>query len=156
MTFIRIRPYEPADLQAVITVFNQAVRQTARRDYGPDQIRAWAPAVVDLRQWSERLDRKPIFVAEHERRIAGFSDLEPGGHIDMMFVHPDHQGRGVARGLLDHVVVQARAQNLRALTTDASVTAKPFFERNGFRVVAAQDVVLRGQTFRNFRMTREL
>jgi putative acetyltransferase len=41
-----------------------------------------------------------------------------------------------------------------ALTVDASITAKPFFERRGFRVVQQQSVVLRGQHFINFHLRR--
>lgn len=40
--------------------------------------------------------------------------------------------------------------------TEASITARPFFERNGFEVIEAQDVELRGETFRNYRMAKAL
>lgn len=156
MRDVRIRSYAAADLAAIIELFNGSVRHVAVRDYSPAQIEAWAPTVVNLSDWSERMERKPTFVAERGSEIVGFSDLEPGGHIDMMFVHPDHQGQGVARRLLNHVVERAIALGLNSLTTDASITARPFFERNGFKVVQAQEIELRGQSFRNYRMAREL
>ena len=74
----------------------------------------------------------------------------------MMFVHPDHQGRGVASALLSHVDRMATAANLAELTTDGSITARPFFEAHGFHVVTPQLVELRGQTLRNYRMVRRL
>lgn len=74
----------------------------------------------------------------------------------MLFVHSEYQGLGVARTLMNHILLKARDQNLTELTTDASITARPFFERSGFRVDHEQDVQLRGQTFRNYRMSRAL
>ena len=156
MNSIRIRPYDPADLTAVVELFNGSVRKIASRDYSPAQIEAWAPVAVNLIQWSERLERKPTFIAEHMNRIAGFSDLGPTGHIDMLFVHCEHQGRGVAKSLMDHILLKAHEQKLSSLCTDASITAKPFFERSGFKVAWEQDVELRGQIFRNYRMIRVL
>ena len=38
----------------------------------------------------------------------------------------------------------------------ASVTARPFFERHGFRVIAPQTVAKRGQSLLNFRMDKPL
>ncbi len=74
----------------------------------------------------------------------------------MLFVHCQYQGRGVAKSLLDHILLKSREQKLSSLCTDASITAKPFFERSGFKVVQEQDVELRGQIFRNYRMIRFL
>lgn len=70
----------------------------------------------------------------------------------MLFVHNDFQGLGVARNLMNHILLAAREQTLSELSTDARITARPFFERSGFHVVREQDVQLRGQTFRNYRM----
>jgi putative acetyltransferase len=155
-TDILIRPYAPADLDAVMTLFARAVREIASRDYTPAQIKAWAEPALDRAVWTARLDRRPTFVAVRNGAIAGFSDLEADGRIDMMFVHPDHQRRGVASALLGHVEALARAQGHNRLFTEASITARPLFERFGFRVVAAQTVERRGQRFRNYRMERIL
>lgn len=153
---VTIRAYQPADLDALMTLFACSVRQIASRDYAPAQIEAWAPLTPDRAAWAARLSARPTLVAQRDGAIAGFSDLEADGHIDMMFVHPQHEGRGVAGALLAHIVGLARNQGLSRLYTEASLTARPFFERNGFIMLSAQDVELRGQTFRNFRMELRL
>jgi len=153
---VHIRPYDAADLDALIDLFAGSVRQVASRDYSPAQIEAWAPVAVNRQDWTTRLGSRPTFVAETGGEIVGFSDLEPDGHIDMLFIHADHQGQGVARALMDHIHVRAAKQGIDRLFTEASITARPFFERNGFDVIEAQDVELRGQTFRNYRMFKSL
>ncbi len=87
---------------------------------------------------------------------AGFSDLEADGHLDMMFVDPRFQGRGVATALLERVEAEARSLSLSRIFTEASITARPFFERRGFRLIAPQTVELRGQRLVNFRMEKGL
>lgn len=146
---VHIRPYVEADLDTLIELFAESVRQVASQDYSPAQIEAWAPVAVNREHWKARLGGRPTYVAEAGREIVGFSDLEPNGHIDMLFVHADHQGQGVARALLDHIHASAHEQGIDRRFTEASITARPFFERNGFEVIVAQDVELRGQSFRN-------
>lgn len=151
-----IRRYVPADLDALIDLFRESVRRVAIRDYTPDQVKAWAPDKVDRDSWATQRGSRPTWVAEIDGRIAGFSDLEPDGLLDMMFVHPDHQGRGVAAALLKQVETAATEQGLDRLHTEASITAKPFFERKGFRVITAQTVHVRGQDMVNYRMEKFL
>ena len=155
MSDFLIRAYRVDDLDVLIDLFTNSVRQVASRDYSPAQIEAWAPVAVN-QHWTTRLDSRPTYVAEADCEIVGFSDLEPDGHIDMLFVHADHQSQGVARALLDHIHARAHEQGIDRLFTEASITARPFFERNGFEVIGAQDVELRGQTFRNYRMAKRL
>lgn len=155
-TAVHIRSYNEADLDVLIDLFVGSVRQVASRDYSPAQIEAWAPVAVNREHWATRLGSRPTYVAEARGQIVGFSDLEPDGHIDMLFVHADHQGKGVARALLDHILARAHEQGIDRLFTEASITARQFFERSGFEVIKSQDVELRGQTFRNYRMVKSL
>jgi putative acetyltransferase len=153
---IAIRGYRPEDLDGLIAIFTRAVRETASRDYTLEQVRAWALDAPDRDAWAARRASRPTFIAEIDGAMAGFSDLEPDGHIDMMFVSPDHGGRGVATILLAHIEAQARAAGLTRLFTEASLTARPFFARRGFAVIAEQQVVLRGEVLPNFRMEKHL
>jgi putative acetyltransferase len=71
-------------------------------------------------------------------------------------VHGRFQGRGVATALLNEVESLARRLCLARIFTEASITARPFFERRGFTVVAPQILEFDGVTFKNFRMEKLL
>ncbi|TCM77095.1 putative acetyltransferase [Rhizobium sp. BK068] len=88
-------------------------------------------------------------MAELASKPVGFTDLVPDGYLDMMFVHPEYQGLGVASLLLDQVEQKARELGLDRIHTEASITARPFFERRGFRVLKGQQVEKRGETLSN-------
>jgi putative acetyltransferase len=151
---LSVRPYQPADLHAVIGIFLGAVREVAARDYSPAQIEAWAR--VDRDTWAVRRLSRPTWIAVIGQSPAGFTDLEPDGHLDMMFVHPAYQRIGVATALLQRVEAAARGQNLPRIFTDASITARPFFQSRGFQIVTQQVVNLRGQELTNFRMEKSV
>jgi len=156
MTPISIRPYQATDAASLTGLFRDSVRSIAARDYTTAQLHAWAPDVIDEGKFGHRCASKATWVAEVGGRIAGFSDLEPDGHIDMLYVHPDFQRRGIARALLRHVEETARAKDLRRLYTEASITARPAFEAVGFRVIVPQTVALRGEVMTNYRMEKRL
>ena len=151
---LSIRPYRPDDLDAVIGIFLGVIREIAAKDYDRAQIEAWARADRDT--WAMWRLSRPTWVAVVGEKPVGFTDLERDGHLDMMFVHPAHQGVGVATALLERVETAARGQGLARLFTEASITARPFFERRGFRLLAAQIVRVRGQALANFRMEKSL
>ncbi|WP_047464858.1 GNAT family N-acetyltransferase [Rhizobium rhizogenes] len=150
-----VREYRSADAGATIDIFVRAIREVASKDYNPAQIDAWAK-VDDPEVWAQWRAGRPTWLAICEGRPVGFTDLKADGCLDMMFVHPDHQGKGVASLLLKTVEAAARVRGHRRIFTEASLTARPFFERKGFIVLAAQTVEKRGQTLPNFRMEKSL
>ena len=147
-----IRPYEPRDAQPTLTVFQRAVRITAAADYSPEQIDAWADD-LDPAAWAQRRSAADTWVAEHNGVVVGFTDIDKTGYIDMMFADPAAGRTGVATALLDYIRKVAAARHLSELTVNASATARPFFERNGFTVDAEQQVERNGVLLTDFRMT---
>ena len=150
-----IRAYEPDDAQATIDIFLRAIREVASKDYSPAQIAAWAK-VDEPEIWAQYRASRPTWLAMDGSVPVGFADLKPDGRRDMMFVDPDRPGKGIASLLLATVEKAACEQGLQQIFTEASLTARPFFERRDFIVVAAQQVEKRGQILANFRMEKAL
>src|SRR5471030_3463667 len=97
---IEIREYRDSDCAALADIFQRAVREIARKDYSPMQVVAWAPEMRDIEAFAAGRTAKPTFVAEYDGQVAGFTDLDGDGHIDMFFVNPDFQRRGVGSAML--------------------------------------------------------
>lgn len=151
---VSLRRYVREDLDGVIEVFQRAIREVASRDYDAAQVAAWS--AVDRAEWDDWRLTRPTWVAVRDGQIAGFSDLEAYGHLDMMFVHPKAQGMGVASLLLRQVEAAAREQGLDRIFTEASLTAHPFFSARGFETIQRQEVTVDGESFVNFRMHKRL
>jgi len=145
-----VRAYRPADAPALLDIFRAAIRRTAAADYNADQIRAWSDS--DISTWAPRFEGRSVRVAEVNGVPVGFAELEANGHIDRVFVSPDHGRRGVGRALLTELLAEAGRRGLTRVWSEVSLTARPLFEAVGFRVLAPQVVHCRGEEFVNFRM----
>ena len=151
-----IRRWTEADTEALADVFRRSVREIASRDYRPAQIEAWAAAPGNVPAWNERMRTRVVFVAEHDNQLIGFIQYELPDHIDMTYVHPGLQRRGVASALLAAVEAEARKRNIGYLNVEASITSRPFFLARGYEVITPQIVTARGQDFLNYRMSKKL
>lgn len=151
-----VREYRLSDLQAVVALFGRSVREVASRDYSPQQISAWAPEPPDLAAWSMRLARGAVFVCERANQIAGFSRIDDNGLLDLLYVHPEFQRKGVGRELITRVYSWARSRGISRLTAEVSLTARPFFECQGFRIEGRETVRRRGVSLANLRMVKDL
>jgi putative acetyltransferase len=151
---MKIRSYEISDTQEIVQLFYDTVHEVNIRDYTQAQVDAWAPADIDIASWTQSLSNKFTFVAQEGKKIAGFGELEANGHIDRFYCHKDFQGKGVGTQILKHIELQAQTLGINKLFTEASITAKPFFESKGFTVFKQQEVERRGQKFINFVMEK--
>ena len=149
---VTLRPYRPADCPALAKLFTETVHTVCAADYTPAQLDAWAPACgPDLAAWDKSFRAHRTLVAELDGRLAGFGDLDPAaGYLDRLYVHKDLQGRGVATALCNALEEAAAGP----VVTHASVTARPFFARRGYRVLRAQQVERRGVTLANYVMEK--
>lgn len=152
---LHLRPFRPEDAETCLVLFRDCVHRVNSRDYTPDQIKAWASPTIDLETWRARFHDRFAYVATKEDRIVGFADMTLNGHLDRLFVSADHQGRGIARRLVERLLRDATDHLIDEITTDASITAKPFFEWMGFSVIRAQSVECRRVWLTNYRMWRK-
>ncbi|KAM3100952.1 GNAT family N-acetyltransferase [Phormidesmis sp. 146-12] len=153
---MKVRSFHPKDADQIAHLFHETIREINVRDYSISQVEAWAPDDLHFRNWAEVCSSRFTFVAEIEGTIAGFAELEFNGHIDCFYCHKDYQRCGVGRQLYEAIEQKAVELNLDRLHTEASITAKPFFERMGFSVIKEQQVACRGETFTNYQMEKSL
>ncbi|NJM60719.1 MAG: GNAT family N-acetyltransferase [Oscillatoriales cyanobacterium RU_3_3] len=151
---MRVRTYEIGDTQEIVKLFYDTVHEINLRDYTKAQVDAWAPADIDIESWTKSLSSKFTFVAEEGGKIAGFGELEANGHIDRFYCHKDFQRKGVGTQILEQIELQAKTSGMHKLFTEASITAKSFFESKGFTVLKQQEVERRGQKLVNFVMEK--
>lgn len=148
---VSIRNYTSKDCPLLALLFYDTVHTINARDYSPEQLQAWAPGLPDLEQWDRSFLEHTAYVAEAEGIVAGFGDMDGTGYLDRLYVHKDYQGKGIATALCDRLesAVQGR------IVTHASVTAKPFFEKRGYRTVKEQQVERRGILLTNYVMEKQ-
>ncbi|MGR5146912.1 GNAT family N-acetyltransferase [Photobacterium alginatilyticum] len=151
---IKIRSYERRDAHVTWDLKFQTIRNINIRDYSSEQVAAWAPANFDMDVWLKRVDDMKPFIAEINGQVVGFADLQQDGYIDHFFCHADYQGIGVGRALMEHIFSTGRTNGVSRYYSAVSLTARPFYERYGFRVVKEQLMEVNGLLLTNFVMEK--
>src|SRR5690606_37881097 len=72
-----LRPYEPADAEALAAAYRAAVTGLGPAAYDPAHVAVWASYPEDIEVFRERLMRGVTMVAEAGGRPAGFAQLDP-------------------------------------------------------------------------------
>ena len=152
---IQLERYQPGEAAALAELFYQTVHAVCTGDYTPAQLEAWADGQVNIAAWEKSFLAHDTLVARMDGKIVGFADLD-GGYLDRLYVHKEHQRQGVATALVQSLEGQAAAQGQVQITTHASVTARPFFEKRGYRVIREQQVERKDLLLTNFVMEKTL
>jgi putative acetyltransferase len=156
MDGLQLRLATHEDCDAIRHLFRTTIQKVNIRDYDADQVAVWSAGAEDRQRWLDRIDRQYFLLAEQAGELAGIASLEPGGYFDVLYVHHGRQGQGLARGLADAIEAEARRQGCREITSDVSITARPFFERRGYVVLAEQRVERQGVQLTNFKVRKPL
>lgn len=140
---ITIRPARETDLPEILAIYNDIIlHTTAVYDYHPhtqEMRRAWFEA--------KQKDGYPVFAAESEGRLAGFSSLGPFRAWaaykytveNSVYVSADQRGKGIGKLLLPPLIDAAKERDLHAIiaSVDASNDASLRLHRSfGFEEVA--------------------
>lgn len=72
-----------------------------------------------------------MWIALYKEEIVGTLSLEKT-HLRRFFVHPDYQGFGIGRKLVNAVIKYAEEHNINEIVVDALLSAVPVYKRFGF------------------------
>lgn len=134
-----------------IKQYTQTVHIVNAKDYIKEQLDVWATGIIDLEKWNQSFIENCTLVAVDDEVIIGFGDIDKTGYLDRLFFHSEYQGKGVATALCD-LLEQTVQGNI---ITHASITARPFFEKRGYKVMKEQQVERQGIFLTNFVMEKE-
>ncbi|MGG7467925.1 GNAT family N-acetyltransferase [Chryseobacterium arthrosphaerae] len=153
---ISIRKGSLNDLPAMQQLFADTIQVICKNDYNDLQCNAWSAGADNEERWINVSKGQYVLIAEAENRLVGFSTLDQGAYIDLLFVHKDHQHQGIASLLYAKMEEEALRHSQKQLTADVSKTARPFFEKSGFRILKEQTVNVKGIDLINYKMIKNL
>ena len=93
-------------------------------------------------------------VAVKRGKIAGYGNIDDTGYLDHLYIHSDFQGQGIATAICQELERYAFSQHAPKITVHASITARPFFEKRGYRVLREQQVERQGVLLTNYEMEK--
>lgn len=152
MSEIKIRPACPDDAKQIGQLIYDTVRKINRSDYTEQQVEAWAPDPLIF----SRFEESYAYVIEYKGLVLGFGNLTFTGYLHRFYIHKDYQGKGFGTLLLNALEAEALKHHFKVITTEASITAKPFFLAKGWSVQEKQTKILRGVSFINYKMCKTI
>lgn len=123
---IKIREAAESDLGDILTIYNDAILNTT-------SVYNYKPHTLAMRrEWLQQKQQEglPVWVAELDNQVIGFSTYGPFRPwaaykytVEIsVYIHPEHQGRGVARLLYPVLLESARQQQVHAVVAGIDAT----------------------------------
>ena len=151
-----IRAALQSDAVELKKLFQNTVLAINRRDYSQAEVEDWASCGDDLSNIEDMIKTHYFIVAVNQQsEIVGFSSITSQGYLHSMFVHKDFQGEGIATILLNEIEQYAITNGIMRITSEVSLTARPFFEKKGYIVEEEQKRKANQLSLTNFWMAKQ-
>ena len=156
-TNYHIRPLTEADIPEMQSLFRSTVLFINTKDYTQEEAEDWASCGNSVERWKTHLSNHQFVGAFNtDNKMVGYSSMNKDGYLHSMFVHKDWQGKGIASLLLTEVENMARQFGVTRITSEVSLTARPFFEKQGYSVIKSQKAKANQLELTNFVMQKLL
>ncbi len=149
---MELRRYKSQDLPQMAELFRESIRAVCSKDYNETQIKAWSDRWVRLLLRDAWFRQMYSIIAVEQDIILGFGNISAEGYLDLLYVHKDYQGQGIATAICDEL----EAQISGIITVDASITARFFFEGRGYHLLKENTVDVDGVVMTNFTLCKEV
>ena len=134
---MEIRRFEESDAAAVSELIRTTLQLSNARDYPAEMIDALVEKetpeyILQTALWTH------FYVAMDDEGIVGcgaigpYRDKPDESGLFSIFVHPDHQGKGVGRAVMETLEKDEFALRAKRIEIAASVTGLPFYQRMGY------------------------
>ena len=140
-----IRPGRPDDGEDLLRVHRDAILRLGRAAYSAAETESWCANLVAEGYGRAMAEAGEIFLVAVEAagRIVGFCSHRDD-EIMALYVHPDRTRRGIASDLLGRAEAAIEAAGHGTVRVTAALAGRPFYERQGYRVVESRDWRTRG------------
>lgn len=147
---VQLREAGMADLPALKLLFERSIRSSCQGDYSPAEIEVWVSSIHRKERWEKLILEQEVIVVE-EAAILGFASLKEGHYIDFLYLAPEAQGKGLAQMMIQELEKRATSY---LLSSDISITARSFIEKQGFQVVRTNHNERDGEVLINFHVEK--
>lgn len=144
------------DIEELANVYRKSILEIGKEKYDHSQVAAWASFADDLAEFSSLIFKGYTILAEVSGIIASFGQLYPDDHVSLIYTLPGYNRRGIASDVYMELEIIAKGKGVDKLHTEASLIARPFFSKHGFKVIEKEVKIWKSAEFVRFRMEKYL
>ena len=130
-----IRTATQADAALACRMLCRSISECCSEDHRNDAaiLAAWLgnKTPENVASWFECASHHSI-VAGNGNDVVGVAIMTRQGRIVLFYISPDVRSTGTGKALLDALEAQAKEWGLRALQVASTLSARDFYQRNGF------------------------
>lgn len=157
MSEFNIRKVQITDIPELNKLYKNTVLTVNRKDYTSEEVEDWTSCCDNIENWHQLLDEQHYVLAENEKGIMlGFGSINDSGYMHTLFVHADFQHQGIATLLYQYLEMYAKEKGAKRISSEVSITAKPFFEKQGFQVDEEQKRKANKLYLSNYKMSKRI
>jgi putative acetyltransferase len=153
---IIIKIAQESDIPNIAKLFYETIQTVNIKDYTQEEVDDWSSWYSDTDKWKQKINEQFFIIAQLNNELVGFSSLSEDGYLDYMFVHKEHQRKGIAKKLYSKIEEKALEQKNHIIYSEVSITAKKFFESLGFEIEKLQTKKSKNKELTNFRMRKRI
>ncbi len=131
-----VRAATPGDAATAIAVLRDSIVHLCVMDHRNEEatLERWLRnKTVDVfARWLSDPDTS-VIVAVIADEIVGVGAVRRTGDLNLCYVAPGHERKGIGRALVHSLEAQARSWQLSELRLISTATARDFYERHGFQ-----------------------
>ena len=137
-------------------LFSETVHSVNTSNYTNEQLSIWAPKIINPEKWMDRINNNYLIIAKNGNDPIGFGELTSDGCIDMLYVDKNYLRKKIGQQLLEYITIKAQNEGINEILVESSITARPFFEIQGFNLIKKHVKQLNGRDFIVFIMNKKI
>ena len=131
---MKIRPSNPQDYAGIARLHRATIRNVNSKDYPEDIIKVWSGR-TNAKRFRDSAHKCKRWVAVEKNKIVGFVDHGNDDELWGLYIHKDYVGKGIGSQLLRIAEDSLKKQGVGIIKIKATITAKKFYEKHGYKVV---------------------
>ena len=142
---MRIRKATSKDAEEMCKVVRAAIKEVNSKDYTPRQIKAWLSHNTTKGYRESMKKGRRWFVAVERGKIAGVARADSENEtIKALYVNPRMHGKGIGKKLYLKMEKFLRAQGVKKLVVESTITAQKFYKKMGMKKTGKRNVKMSG------------
>lgn len=146
------------DADAACAAVRRSIAEICGPDYGHEEpvMSDWLANKTpdNFRGWIESPDAFSVVAVSGAGEVVGFGRISRAGWVQMCYIVPEALHQGYGKALLRAMERQAVQWGRNTVSLNSSITAKAFYERNGYRLTGEPKMM--GSTPGDFPFAKEL
>ncbi len=152
---MKIRFAQDNDYAETARLHRQTIRNVNSKDYPNDIIAVWS-ARTKAQSFRKSADKCKRWVAIEDNKIVGFCDHNFKCELWGLYIHKNYLSRGIGSLLLKIAENSLRKQGCKKITVKSTITAKKFYQKNGYTVVKKGIHKIKDKKVHIYIMTKKL